>query len=92
MKFIPYGNHFLDKKDYNAILKSLRSPILTRGPEVEIFEKNIALNVGAKYAVAISSCTAGIHLALMSLKKNKKKKSINFSNLICCNFKHNIAK
>ena len=39
MKFIPYGNHYIDNKDYRAVLKSLKFPILTRGPEVEVFEK-----------------------------------------------------
>ena len=71
MKFIPYGNHYIDKNDYSAVLKSLKFPILTRGPEVENFEKNIAAYVGSKYAVAVSSCTAGLHLALMCLDKNK---------------------
>ncbi len=69
MKFIPYGNHYLDKKDYNAVLKSLKFPILTKGPEVELFEKNICRKVGSKYALAVSSCTAGLHLAIMTLIK-----------------------
>ena len=76
MKFIPYGNHYIDNKDYRAVLKSLKFPILTRGPEVEVFEKNIAKYVGSKYAVAVSSCTAGLHLALMCLPKDKKNKVI----------------
>ncbi len=76
MKFTPYGNHYLDKKDYSAVLKSLKYPILTRGPEVEVFEKNIAKYVGSKYAVAVSSCTAGLHLALMCLSKDNRNKVI----------------
>ena len=76
MKFIPYGNHYLDKKDYRAVLKSLKFPILTRGPEVEAFENNIAKYVGSKYAIAVSSCTAGLHLALMCLSKDNKNKVI----------------
>jgi UDP-4-amino-4,6-dideoxy-L-N-acetyl-beta-L-altrosamine transaminase len=76
MKFIPYGDHFIDKKDAKAIIDSLKKPILTRGPEVEKFENNIAKEVGAKYAVAVSSCTAGLHLAIMCLKKDKRKKVI----------------
>ena len=76
MKFIPYGDHFIDKKDAKAIIDSLKKPILTSGPEVEKFENNIAKEVGAKYAVAVSSCTAGLHLAIMCLKKDKRKKVI----------------
>ena len=74
MKFLPYGNHFLDKRDLKSVLRSLKKPLLTRGPEVNVFEKNVANKVGARYAVAVSSATAGMHLALKCL--NLKPKSL----------------
>ena len=76
MKFTPYGMHDLEHNDFEAVLKSLKSQILTRGPEVQNFEKNIAKYVGVKYAVAVSSCTAGLHLALMSLSTNLNKDKV----------------
>jgi UDP-4-amino-4,6-dideoxy-N-acetyl-beta-L-altrosamine transaminase len=41
---------------------------LTQGPKIEEFEKSVAAEVGAKYAVAVSSATAGLHIALEALQ------------------------
>ena len=37
------------------------------GPQLNKFEEDVAKYVGSKYAVAVSSCTAGLHLALRAL-------------------------
>jgi len=62
---IPYGKHHIDEEDIQAVVDVLRSGILTQGPAVEAFEQAIAKYVGAKYAVALSSGTAALHLAAM---------------------------
>ena len=41
---------------------------LTQGPKIEEFEKTLAAEVGARYAVAVSSATAGLHIALEALQ------------------------
>jgi len=41
---------------------------LTQGPKIQEFESAVAKKVGAKYAVAVSSATAGLHLALLALE------------------------
>lgn len=41
---------------------------LTQGPKISEFEKSVADEVGAKYAVAVSSATAGLHIALEALQ------------------------
>ena len=41
---------------------------LTQGPKIGEFEKSVAAEVGAKYAVAVSSATAGLHIALEALQ------------------------
>ncbi len=41
---------------------------LTQGPKIQEFESVVAAKVGAKYAVAVSSATAGLHLALLALE------------------------
>jgi dTDP-4-amino-4,6-dideoxygalactose transaminase len=46
----------------------LDSGWLTMGPEVARFEEDFAAHVGAEHAVAVSSCTAGIELALRALE------------------------
>jgi perosamine synthetase len=60
---IPYGRHHIDEDDIQSVVNVLRSGVLTQGPVVDAFEKAIAEYVGAKYAVAVSSGTAALHLA-----------------------------
>ena len=63
---IPYGKHHIDEEDIQAVVNVLRSGVLTQGPSVEAFEQAIAEYVGAKYAVAVSSGTAALHLAALA--------------------------
>jgi UDP-4-amino-4,6-dideoxy-N-acetyl-beta-L-altrosamine transaminase len=63
---IPYGRHFIDEDDIQAVVDVLRNGALTQGPVIEAFEGAIAAYVGAKYAVAVSSATAGLHLAAVA--------------------------
>jgi perosamine synthetase len=60
---IPYGHHYIDEDDIDAVVEVLRTGMLTQGPKVHEFERAIADMVGAKYAVAVSSGTAALHLA-----------------------------
>lgn len=62
---IPYGKHFLDEDDIQAVVDVLRNGWLTQGPKVHEFEERLAAKVRAKYAVAVSSGTAALHLACM---------------------------
>ena len=76
---IPYGLHYIDKSDIKNVLKALKSDFITQGPLVEKFEKKICKIVKVKYAVAVSSCTAGLHIALKSIinrNKNKDKDKV----------------
>ncbi len=70
---IPYGKHYIDQEDINAVIKVLKSDNLTQGPLISSFEKEISKYVGSKYSVAVSSCTAGLHLASIVSKMNKGK-------------------
>ena len=63
---IPYGKHYIDDQDIEAVINVLKSNSLTQGPAISEFEKNIASYVNAKYAVAVSSGTAALHLATMA--------------------------
>ena len=69
---IPYSRQFIDKKDIKTVIKVLKSDFITQGPNVSIFEKNISKFVGSKFAVAVSSASAGLHLSCIALglKKN----------------------
>lgn len=63
---IPYGKHHIDEEDIQAVVNVLRSGVLTQGPVIEVFEQAIAEYVGAKYAVAVSSGTAALHIAALT--------------------------
>lgn len=63
---INYGKHFIDDDDINAVVDVLRNKNLTQGQEVEAFEQDVAKFVGSKYSVAVSSWTAGLHLAYIA--------------------------
>jgi perosamine synthetase len=63
---IPYGKHHIDEDDIQAVVDILRSGFLTQGPAVEAFEKALAEYVGVKYAVAVSSGTAALHLTALA--------------------------
>src|SRR5205823_4219217 len=53
---------WLDEREEELVLEVLRSGRLSLGPWIERFEEEIAQRVGAPYAAAISSGTAGLHL------------------------------
>ncbi|RZA25556.1 MAG: UDP-4-amino-4,6-dideoxy-N-acetyl-beta-L-altrosamine transaminase, partial [Proteobacteria bacterium] len=63
---IPYGRHHIDESDIAAVSDLLRGGMLTQGPMVDTFEQAICDYTGAKYAVALSSATAGLHLAALA--------------------------
>ena len=70
---IPYGKHYIDQEDINAVIKVLKSDNLTQGTLIAVFEKEISKYVGAKYSVVVTSCTAGLHMASIVAKMNKGK-------------------
>lgn len=61
---IPYGRQTISEDDIAAVVAALRSDFLTQGPLIETFERRFAEAVGARYAVAVNSATAALHLAL----------------------------
>jgi UDP-4-amino-4,6-dideoxy-N-acetyl-beta-L-altrosamine transaminase len=62
-KIIPYGHQWIDNKDIKEVVRVLKSDWVTQGPKIEEFEKALAKYCGVKYAVAVSSGTAALHLA-----------------------------
>ena len=68
---IPYGKHYIDKDDIKNVSKVLKARSITQGPLINKFEKEICKLLKVKYAVAVSSCTAGLHIAVQAIKKKK---------------------
>lgn len=65
-KMIPYGCQNIDDEDIEAVVKVLRSPLITQGPIVEEFESRVAKSCGAEYAVAFNSGTSALHATMFA--------------------------
>jgi len=63
--FLRFHQPLFDEKEEQEVIDTLRSGWLTTGPKTKKFEKVFANYVGAKYAVAVNSCTAALHLSLV---------------------------
>jgi perosamine synthetase len=63
---IPVAKPYLGVEEETQVLEALRSGWVSQGPRVAEFEKRFAEYVGAAEAVAVSSCTTALHLALAS--------------------------
>lgn len=64
---VPFFRPDLGEAAIDEVVDTLRSGWLTTGPKVKRFEEQFAEAVGARYAVALNSCTAGLHLAVNAL-------------------------
>jgi dTDP-4-amino-4,6-dideoxygalactose transaminase len=64
---VPFYRPDIGDEEIAAVVDTLRSGWLTVGPRTQEFEGEFARAVGAPHAVAVSSCTAALHLALDAL-------------------------
>ncbi|HWX87559.1 MAG TPA: DegT/DnrJ/EryC1/StrS family aminotransferase [Solirubrobacteraceae bacterium] len=63
---LPLFDLRLEPEDIEAVADTLRSGWLTLGPRTEAFERTFAAHLGARHAIALSSCTAALHLAYLA--------------------------
>jgi perosamine synthetase len=63
---VPLSGPYVDAHDEELVLEVLRSGRLSLGPMIDRFEEAFAEKVGAPYAAAVSSGTAGLHLLCIS--------------------------
>ncbi len=63
---IPMSSPDITQTEIDAVNAVLRTPYLSIGPRVDEFERCVAEYVGARHAVAVSSGTAGLHLAILA--------------------------
>lgn len=70
---VPFFRPSVEEDEINEVIDTLRSGWLTTGPKVKAFEQEFAKAVNAKFAVAVNSCTAALHLAVeaMGLRENE---------------------
>ena len=65
--YLPFHVPEIDDEDIDAVVSVMRSGWLTTGAKARQFEQEFAAKVGARYAVALNSCTAALHLALEAI-------------------------
>lgn len=66
-KFLPFSPPLIGEEEINEVVDTLRSEWITTGPKVKRFEEDFARFVQAPDALAVSSCTAALHLSLLAL-------------------------
>ncbi|NUN09122.1 MAG: DegT/DnrJ/EryC1/StrS aminotransferase family protein [Ignavibacteriaceae bacterium] len=74
--YLIFGSPKIEEEDIEGVVQTLRSGWIGTGPKVNEFEKEFAEYVGAKYAAAVSSCTAGLHLCVLALGIDKDSEVI----------------
>ena len=67
MTQVPFFRPEIGEAEIEEVVATLKSGWLTTGPKTQAFEAAVASMVGAKYAVALNSATAALHLALEAL-------------------------
>jgi dTDP-4-amino-4,6-dideoxygalactose transaminase len=63
---IPLCRPWIGEAEIEAVVEVLKSGWLSTGPKTAEFERRFAEYIGVKHALAVSSCTAGLHLALVA--------------------------
>ena len=64
---LPFFSAPIDETDIEHVVEALRSGWLTMGPRTEAFEQALAAYLGVEHAVAVSSCSEAMFLALKAL-------------------------
>ncbi|MEM9065164.1 MAG: DegT/DnrJ/EryC1/StrS aminotransferase family protein [Planctomycetota bacterium] len=65
--FLPLALPVIGEAEVEEVIDSLRSGWLTTGPKTKKFERLFRERLGVKHAVALSSCSAALHLAMLAL-------------------------
>jgi perosamine synthetase len=76
---IPMAKVQIDDESAKAVIEVIKSGQLAQGPKVEEFEKAFAEYIGVKYAVAVNSGTAALHVALLAAGIGKDDEVITTS-------------
>src|SRR5437879_2202184 len=87
--FIPFHLPSIGDEEVREVEATLRSGWLTTGPRTAQFENEFSAYIGASHAIAVNSCTAGLHVALAALGIGKGDEVIT-TPLTFCSTVHTI--
>jgi dTDP-4-amino-4,6-dideoxygalactose transaminase len=65
--FLAFAPPVIGEEEIAEVVDTLRSDWITTGPKTQRFETDFAAYLGAPGALALNSCTAGLHTALAAL-------------------------
>ena len=65
--FLIFGSPLIAKEEIEEVVKTMKSGWLGTGPKTFRFEEMFKKYIGSKYALALNSCTAGLHLSLLAV-------------------------
>lgn len=65
-RFLVFGSPQINQEEIDEVVDTLRSGWIGTGPKVSKFERGVEKYLGVKYARAVNSCTAGLHLSLLA--------------------------
>jgi len=81
-EIIPHSRPLLSDSDIKAVISVLKAGQLSQGQKVREFEKKLSSFIGKKEAVAVSSGSAALHLALLALDI-KKSDEVIIPSFVC---------
>ena len=64
-EFLIFGSPKIEQEDIDEVVDSLKSGWISTGPKVAKFEALFKDYIGSKHALALNSCTAGLHLSMI---------------------------
>jgi len=66
-KFLTFGSPIIEEEAIESVVETLRSGWIGTGPKVKQFEADMAAHLGVKHTLALNSCTAALHVAMLAL-------------------------
>ncbi len=66
-KFLTFGSPIVEEEAIASVVETLRSGWIGTGPKVKQFEADMAAHLGVKHTLALNSCTAALHVAMLAL-------------------------
>jgi dTDP-4-amino-4,6-dideoxygalactose transaminase len=65
-KFLPIATAVFGEEEKKEVINTLESGWITLGPRTKKFEEDLIAYIGVNYAIALNSCSAALHLALLA--------------------------
>ncbi len=66
-EFLVFGSPLIEQPEIDEVVQTLRSSWIGTGPRVKKFEEMFREYKGARYAIALNSCTAALHLSMIAI-------------------------